>query len=61
MGKIGGMKFWRMSKKGCFGEYDFGDLIHVIDHTHSLPAAPVHDRPRLTRCYEPSHTVVDVN
>ena len=23
-GKIGGTKFWRMSKKGCFGEYNFG-------------------------------------
>ena len=23
-GKIGGTKFWRMSKKDCFGEYNFG-------------------------------------
>ena len=23
-GKIGETKFWRMSKKGCFGEYNFG-------------------------------------
>ena len=23
-GKIGGTKIWRMSKKGCFGEYNFG-------------------------------------
>ena len=23
-GKIGGTKFWRMSKKGCFGKYTFG-------------------------------------
>ena len=23
-GKIGGTKFWRMNKEGCFGEYNFG-------------------------------------
>ena len=23
-GKIGGTKFWRMSKKDCFGKYNFG-------------------------------------
>ena len=38
VGKIGGTKFWWMSKKGCFGEYNFDDSIHAIDHTHLLPA-----------------------
>ena len=25
-----------MSKKGCFGGYNFGDSIHAIDHTHRV-------------------------
>ena len=45
-GKIERTKYWRMSKKVCFGEYNFGDL-YAIDHTHCLPT--VHDQPTINR------------
>ena len=28
-GDIGGTKFWQISKKGCFHEYDFGGSSHL--------------------------------
>ena len=32
-GKIGGIKAWRMSKKGCFVEQNFGVSV-TADHIH---------------------------
>ena len=37
------------AQKGCFGEYNFGDSIHAIDHTHCLPTCGCNGQQVLSR------------